>query len=202
MRHVACLLAFGLILAATERVAAADMVYGLSTFAWPGMSVAKLRTKIPPGLRLLCGTDRDLAAVAESDRPGLIVPEELAKAGVDRCGVFATDGASKSWRVQQTKLGDDPADFWVLVLVDANGVARVVQIELAQPNTSFATTLDFFTQSYGPPPQRSPTAARWKTGRSEALMTADERGVLKIGLIDNELQALLDGRIAAGRHKQ
>ena len=195
-------LAFGLVVAVgADRAAAADIAYGIPGFAWPGMSLAKLRTKIPPGMRLLCGTDRELPPIEDADRTGLNVPRELAEAGVDRCGVFAPNGAKK-YQVQQTKLADNPADFWALVLVDGNGVQRIVQLELAQANTSYASTLEFFGQSFGTPLQRSNTAARWKNGRDEAIVTANPDGRMQIFLIDNELQALLTERIAAAHPQQ
>jgi len=198
MKRVFSLLSLCLIVSTSgaERVAAADIAYGIPGFAWPGMSLGKLRTKIPGGMRLLCGTDRELPPTEEEDRAGLTVPRELAQAGVDRCGVFAPNG-NKKYQVQQTKLDDNPADFWALVLVDNNGVQRVVQLEMAQANTSYASTLEYFTQTFGPPLQHSNTAARWKNSRDEAIVTANADGKMQIFLIDNELQALLTERINA-----
>jgi len=181
-----------------DQAAAADIAYGIPGLAWPGMSLAKLRTKIPPGMRLLCGTDRELPPIEDADRTGLTVPRELAEAGVDRCGIFAPTGDKlHKYQVQQTKLADNPADFWVLMLVDGDGVQRVVQLELAQSNSSFASTLELFGQTFGPPQQRSTSAAHWKNGRDEAIVTGNADGRMQIFLIDNELQALLTQRIAA-----
>ena len=199
MKTIAWLLSLCLVILVAADAAAAEMAYSIGTFAWPGMSLAKLRSKVPPGLRLICGTDREVASVAENERHLLEVPPELAKAGVDHCAVFSASSASKSFQIQQIQLGDSPAEFGVLILVDANGVQRVAQIDLAQSNREFANTIAYFTQTYGDPTKRSTTSAQWKNSRNEALMLADDKGNLKIGLIDAELQLLLNERIAAGQ---
>jgi len=209
MRRIAASVALCLAFA-TEAPAADDKpadartpekAYGLD-FVIPGMTVAQLRTtRFPGGLRLVCGTDRELPQIDPADKPALTVPEEMAKAGADHCAVFGPEPKHKTFQIQQTKLAGNPADFWILAVVDDFGAQRVAQVLMAQPNTNFADTVDYFSQRFGTPQQRTTTTAHWKNGRGEAMVNATSSGETRIFLVDNHLQALLTERISQAKKK-
>lgn len=179
---------------------AGDEPFGLG-FIWHGMALAEARAMaLPEDLKLHCSGDRNLPKkLAAEDAETLAMPPKMAKAKMRRCGVFAHDPQSSVWHSVRITLADGaPAEFWFVTIPDGTGGAgteRVAQIQLWRPADMFQTTLQTFSQFYGPPKSRTEGGATWENQAGEAILAWDGRDGIHVILIDKILQPMLQSQL-------
>lgn len=188
---VATLLAVLLALAAPSAFAA-DKEFDLG-FARPGMMQGQFRFAAwPAGVKVFCSDDKDRPE--ELDKAAFILPKGIARLGASRCGLFTQD--EKGWRQYRLEVAGWSTEIWGMFFPDGAGTPRLVQLFLKQPKDSFETLRSYFADRFGPPMEQHARLARWSNPTNDAAIIEDGGKSLHAYVIDNKLQAVLNGRMS------
>lgn len=153
---------------------AEDQPFGIG-FATAGMKLDDLSSPghLAEGRRILCDSDAD-NGLNLGDREVLRVTDAQAAAGLSRCALYAKDQAG-TWINRSVGLAGQPAEFYILSLAD-NGVRKIMQMQLFQPNAAFETTLAQLTKDWGKPARNNGSTVQWKNAVSEATIARKNDG--------------------------
>lgn len=184
-------IAAALLLAATSAFAA-DKEFDLG-FARPGMMQGQFRFAAwPAGVKVFCSDDKDRPE--ELDKAAFVLPKGIVKLGASRCGLFTKDDGG--WRQYRLEVAGWSTEIWGMFFPDGAGSPRLVQLFIKQPKESFGTLSAHFASRFGPPLESNARLARWSNPTNDAAIIEDGGASLHAYVIDNKLQATMNGRMS------